>query len=108
MDPLANGSVVSAASTAVPSADIITRYLAEFAARLSGPYDVRVIAAKGQLPYVNVVSHIDQKVSDSVLCDFSTDPPGYLTAFGHRLGDAADPGAAAAAFARIFQVSSTT
>jgi hypothetical protein len=32
-----------------------------------------------------------------VLCDFATDPSGYLTAFGHRLGNGVDPGAAAAA-----------
>jgi hypothetical protein len=88
-------------------AKIITSYLAKFAARLSGPYQVSVITAGQRIPYVRVVSQIDPELSEDVLCDFATDPPGYLTACGHRLGNTADPGAAAAALARLFHATST-
>jgi hypothetical protein len=56
---------------------------------------------------VHVVSQVVPELCEDVLCDFSLDPPGYLTAFGHRLGNAGDPGAAAAALARIFQAAAT-
>jgi len=91
----------------VTGTEITTSYLAKFAARLSGPYQVSVITAGQRIPYVRVASQLDPELSEDVLCDFATDPPGYLTAFGHRLGNAADPGAAAAALARLFHATST-
>ena len=42
-----------------------------------------------------------------MLCDFSTDPPDYLTATGQRLGAARGPAGTAAHLARILQVTST-
>jgi len=101
MEHAANGD----AKTSVRGADIITRHLVTLADRLSGPYQARVVTAG--LPYVHVVSQIDPELYEDVLCDFSIDPPGYLTAFGHRLGNAGDPGAAAAALARLFQAADT-
>jgi hypothetical protein len=100
MEQAANGD----AEIALVGADIISGHLVKFADRLSGPYQVRVITSG--LPYVRGVSQIDPELYEDVLCDFSIDPPGYLTTFGHRLGNAADPGAAAATLARLFQAAS--
>jgi hypothetical protein len=101
MEHAANGD----AKTALPGADIIIRHLVKIADRLSGPYQVRVVTSG--LPYLHVVSQIDPELYEDVLCDFSIDPPGYLTAFGHRLGNAGDPGAATATLAHLFQAADT-
>lgn len=78
---------------------IISKHLASFTAALSGTYTASVVV--GAVPYVHVVSQISPELQEDVICDFSTDPPGYLTAGGHRLGAAGDPAAAALALARM-------
>jgi hypothetical protein len=74
MDQRANGN----ARTHRPGADIIIEHLARFAARISGPYETRVIST-GQIPYLHVASQIDPDLFEDVLCDLSTDLPDYLT-----------------------------
>lgn len=56
------------------------------------------------IPYLRVISQLDSQLREDVLRDFSTDPPGYLTAEGHRLGNAGDPAAAALMLARLLHV----
>ena len=102
MDQRANGH----ARAHPPGADRIIEHLARFAARLSGPYQASVITT-GQVPYLRVVSQLDPELSEDVLCDFSTDPPDYLTAAGQRLGAVRGPASAAADRARLLQGTGT-
>jgi hypothetical protein len=56
MDHPVNGN----ARAHAPDADIIAGYLAKFAARLGGPYQVRTVTT-GQVPYLHVVSQLDPR-----------------------------------------------
>ena len=96
-----NGHAAGSGPGAGWDAGVIAGYLAGLAARMPGLYDVRVVAAGPGVPYARVSSRAEPGLCEDVLVDFATDPPGYLTAFGHRLGDAGDPAAAAAALARL-------
>lgn len=84
--------------TNAAAAAAISKHLAAFTAELAGTYTARVVTG-GEVPYLHVVSQLSPELWEDVLCDFSTDPPGYLTAGGHRLGTAGDPAAAALALA---------
>lgn len=86
MDQPANGQPRGS----FPGTDIVIEHLAKLADRISGPYQARVITT-GPVPRLHVVSQLDPDRSEDVLCDFSTDPPDYLTAAGHRLGLARGP-----------------
>jgi hypothetical protein len=81
-------------------AAIITKYLDAFTTALSGPYTASVMTG-GQVPHVRVVSQVTPEVREEVICDFSTNPPGYLTSGGHRLGNAGAPAEAALALVRL-------
>lgn len=81
---------------------VVSGHLAALAARISGPYQADVITGGGcHIPYLRVISQLEPQLRENVLCDFSTDPPGYLTAFGHRLGHAGDPAAAGLMLTRL-------
>jgi hypothetical protein len=84
-------------------AAVISDYLTAFAATLSGPYTTRLMTGQ-VVPYLHVVSQISPELAEDILIDFATDPAGYLTAGGHRLGDAGDTAAAALALARLLRV----
>jgi hypothetical protein len=64
--------------TNAAEAAVITKYLAAFTGALSGTYTASVVT--GAVPYVRVVSQLSPELQEDVICDFSTDPPGYLTA----------------------------
>jgi hypothetical protein len=83
-------------------AAIISKYLGAFICALSGPYTATMTG--GQVPHVRLVIQVTPEVREDVICDFSTDPPGYLTSGGHRLGnaDARAEAALALALARLF------
>jgi hypothetical protein len=81
MDQSANGQ----APGSLPGAEIITEHLAKLAARITRPYQARVITT-GPVPWLRVISQLDPDRHDDVLCDFSTSPPDYLTTAGQRLG----------------------
>jgi hypothetical protein len=59
---------------------IISKYLDALTVALSGPYTASVVI--GAVSYVHVVSQLSPELWEDVICDFSTDPPGYLTAGG--------------------------
>jgi hypothetical protein len=82
---------------------VISDYLTSFAAAVSGPYSTRVISGPG-VPHLEVVSQVSPELGEHILVDFSTDPPGYLTAGGHQLGSAGNTAAAALALACLLRV----
>lgn len=89
MNQAANGQT----QALFPGADIIIEHLTELAALIFGSYQARMITT-GRIPCLHLVSQLEPDLSEDVLCDFSTDPPDYLTT-----GDNASawPAAAAAA-----------
>ena len=62
------------------------------------------VAAGPDIPYAWVTSQIDPAATRTCSLTSPLTRRGNLTAFGHRLGDAADPRGAAAALARIFVI----
>ena len=84
-------------------AAVISDYLTALAAALSGPYATRVITGS-LVPYLQVTSQISPELGEDILIDFATEPPGYLTTGGHRLGGAGNTAAAAVTLGRLLNV----